>query len=220
MLLVSFTLQMFTVTKDWGWVIHYHHGQLKYRLGPVPFVFCILCVCVFFVPLLHYSFLFCSIFHIIFFHVPTHFITLSVYSPTPPLSLITSEVFIEVIILVFCQSVSIFLSIPAVIICSVFPSLILPAWTPSWNLQFNSGATCGQFFVHVIEAAETGCRIWAVMSNVTTSDTWSCEFLHPRCQTHISGETRETFLQRTLCECDMAGKHRCEGENVWRLYSI
>lgn len=59
-----------------------------------------------------------------------------------------------------------------------FPPLILPASTPSWNLQCNSGATCGQFFfAHVIDVAAPGCRMWVLTSNVTTSDTCSCEFL-------------------------------------------
>lgn len=123
-------------------------------------------------------FCFVAFFSYYFLPCSSLFLHLKCLLTHPPFNLITSEVFIEVIILVFCQSVSIFLSIPAVITCSYSPPPILPSWTPSWNLQCNSGTTCGQFFfARVIEVAETGCRMWVPMSNVTTSDTWSCEFL-------------------------------------------
>lgn len=77
MLLVGFTVQMLSLEDESSIIIfHILHGQLKYKPGPVPFIFCIF--------FLHYSFLFCCLFfHIIFFLVLACFITLSVYSPTP-----------------------------------------------------------------------------------------------------------------------------------------
>lgn len=207
MLLVGFTVQMLSVTKEWGWIIHYHLSHsawpitVQARAGAICFLhfgFCSSSIFIF--VLLHF-------FHIIFFLVPACFITLSVYSPPPPLSLITSEVFIEVIILVFCQSVSIFLSIPAVIICSYPPPQSYLPWTPSWNLQCNSGTTCGQFFV-----TETGCRMWVPMSNVTTSDTWSCEFLANVDAVKPTSTEKHVkpFYWGCTVSVTLVGKHRCE----------